>query len=311
MSAPALFFPTTLAEAVDVLDAYEGEAKIVAGGTALTLMIQQRLVAPRALVSLRDVPGLHTLGHQDGMIRTGALVTHAEAARHPELRRRLPMMAEVFSVVGNAQVRTAATVGGVLAEADYASDPPAALLALDAEVTAYGPGGERRVPLRDLLLGFYQTALTPAEVITEVRVPVPPPGTGAAYLKYTSRSAEDRPCVGVAAVVRLSADGRCEDLRLAVGAACDVPVRLDAVERSAVGNRLDAATVSALADACADQVEPLSDVRGSAWYRREMVRVWVRRAVEAARKRSTEADAEALRKRGAGTGARNTKGDSK
>ncbi|NMH96825.1 FAD binding domain-containing protein [Pseudonocardia acidicola] len=289
MSAPAFFFPRTVSETVDVLDAYDGTAKLVAGGTALTLMLQQRLVAPQALVSLRDVPGLGAVAAEDGVLRIGALVTHATAARHPLVRRHAPLLADSLAVVGNAQVRSAATVGGVLAEADYASDPPAALRALDAAVGAHGPTGERRIGVGELLLGFYQTALAPAEVVTEVRVPVLPVGTGSAYLKYTSRSHEDRPCVGVAAIVRLAGDGTCADLRVAVGAACDAPLRLCDIEQQARGRRLDATTLIELADAYAERADPLSDVRGSAWYRREMVRVWVRRAVEQARLRSQEA----------------------
>jgi carbon-monoxide dehydrogenase medium subunit len=298
VSTPAVFFPTSLDEAADVLDAYDGTAKLVAGGTALTLMIQQRLVAPQALVSLRDVPGLRSVELDGEVVRVGALVTHAEAARHPLLRRHVPVVADAFAVVGNAQVRAAATVGGVLAEADYASDPPAVLRALNAEVTAHGTGGARTIGVDELLLGFYQTALGESELISEVRVPLPPAGSGSAYLKYTSRSGEDRPCVGVAAVVALDRDGACRDLRIAVGAACQVPVRLAEVERSAVGRPLDAAVLTELSDAYAGAVDPVADVRGTAWYRTEMVRVWVRRAVEVARERAdsgrpTDVDADA------------------
>ncbi|WP_214367787.1 FAD binding domain-containing protein [Pseudonocardia sp. H11422] len=293
MSAPAFFFPRTVAEAADVLDAYDGAAKLVAGGTALTLMVAQRLVSPQALVSLRDVPGLGEVridsggdSEDAGVLRIGALVTHAAAARHPLVRRHAPLLADSLAVVGNAQVRSAATVGGVLAEADYASDPPATLRALDARVTAHGPAGERTIGVGELLLGFYQTSLASAEIVTEVRVPVLPAGTGSAYLKYTSRSHEDRPCVGVAAIVRCADDGTCADLRIAVGAACDAPLRLGAVEQQARGRQLDDATLTELADTYADRIDPVSDVRGSAWYRREMVRVWVRRAVERARLRT-------------------------
>jgi carbon-monoxide dehydrogenase medium subunit len=281
--APAVFFPRTVTEAVELLDAYAGAAKLVAGGTALTLMLQQRLVSPEALVSLRDVAGLSGTLVEDGVVRLGALVTHAEAARHPLVRTHLPVAATAFSLVGNAQVRTAATVGGVLAEADYASDPPAALLALDAEVVAVGPAGERRVPITEFLVGFYQTALAPDEVVTRVDVPALPPTAGSTYLKYTSRSHEDRPCVGVAAVVRADGDGTCRDVRVAVGAACDRPLRLADVEAGAVGAPLDDPAIEAVAMAYAERVDPVADVRGSAWYRREMVQVWVRRAVRAAR----------------------------
>lgn len=279
MSGPALFFPRTVAEAVELLDAYAGAAQLVAGGTALTLMLQQRLVCPEALVSLRDVPGLDDTTVEDEVVRLGALVTHSQAARHPLVRDHLPAAATAFSLVGNAQVRAAATVGGVLAEADYASDPPAALLALDAEVVAVGSAGERRVPIAEFLVGFYQTALESDEVLTRINVPTLAPTAGSTYLKYTSRSHEDRPCVGVAAVVHRAGDGTCRDLRVAVGAACDRPLRLPDVEAGAVGGPLDDAAIEAVAQAYAERVDPVADVRGSAWYRREMVHVWVRRAV--------------------------------
>lgn len=290
MTAPLVFFPTTLAEAVDVLDAYDGTAKVVAGGTALTLMLQQRLVRPAALVSLQRVAGLRGVEPtEDGTgVRLGALVTHAEAARNKMLRSAAPLVADSFSVVGNAQVRAAATVAGVITEADYASDPPAALRAVDAAVVVHGPDGERTVTVAELLLGFYQTTLSPAEVVAGVIVPALAAGSGSAYLKYSSRSVEDRPCVGVAAVVRQSPDGSCSELRIAVGATADVPVRLPEVEAAAVGRPLDPA---ALGDAYADAVDPVEDVRGTAWYRREMVRVWVARAVTAAQHRCGQAGA--------------------
>ena len=283
MTAPAVFFPRTIAEAVELLDAYAGTAKLVAGGTALTLLLRQRLVTAQALVSLRDVSGLADVTVADGVTRLGALVTHATAASHPLVRSHLPPAATAFSLVGNAQVRAAATIGGVLAEADHASDPPAALLALDAEVVVVGSAGERRVSITDFLVGFYQTTLAPDEVVTAVTAPVLPASAGSVYLKYASRSAEDRPCVGVAAIVGRGADGTCQDLRVAVGAASDRPQRLSELEAAAVGGPLDDAAVESLAVGYAERIDAVEDVRGSAWYRAEMVRVWVRRAVCAAR----------------------------
>lgn len=291
MTTPLVFFPRSLDEAVDVLDSYSGTAKVVAGASALSLMLNQRLIAPEALVSLQRVPGLREIERDGDMIRCGALVTHAQAARHPVLRRDDPLLAEAFSVVGNAQVRAAATAGGVVAEADYASDPPAALLALDAHVSVLGPEGRRSIPVGEVLTGFYQTSLSSSEVLTEITVPVTPPGRASAYVKYSSRASEDRPCVGVAVLVDLAEDRSCRDLRIAVGAACDVPIRLRQVEASALGVQLDAATRSGLGEAYAEGVDPVEDVRGSAWYRREMVRVWVPRAVEAACQRWDEARA--------------------
>lgn len=284
MSAPVVYFPTTIAEAVEVLDAYDGEAKLVAGGTAMSLLLEHRLIRPAALVSLQRVADLRKVSSTEdgGGLRLGALVTHAEAAGDARLRSAAPLVAEAFSVVGNPQVRTAATVGGVLAEADYASDPPAALRAVDAVATVEGPGGRRSIAVSDLLLDFYETALSRAEVITHVMVPSLPADAGSAYLKYSSRSTEDRPCVGVAALVREARDGTCAEVRIAVGATTAVPVRLHEVEAAAIGRPIDPA---ALGDAYAEAIRPFQDVRGSSWYRREMVRVSVTRAVTAARLR--------------------------
>jgi carbon-monoxide dehydrogenase medium subunit len=176
-------------------------------------------------------------------------------------------------------VRAAATVGGVLAEADYASDPPATLRALDASAVVAGPAGERRLAVAELATGHYETSLGPGEIITAIEIPVPPPGTCGEYLKYRSTASEDRPCVGVAAVVRRGSDGTCADVRVCVGAASATPVRLEEVERSACGQPLDAEAAERLGDAYATAITPISDVRGSAWYRREMIRVLVSRAL--------------------------------
>jgi carbon-monoxide dehydrogenase medium subunit len=166
-----------------------------------------------------------------------------------------------------------------VAEADYASDPPAALLALDAEVDVLGPRGPRTIPVADFFRGFFETALAPDELVTGVRVPIPPAGTRAVYKKFVTRSSEDRPCLGVFAATRLEG-GICRDVRVAVGAASETPRRYPDLEALAVGQRLDQDVISALADGYAERIDTLSDMRGSAWYRTEMVRVWVRRAVE-------------------------------
>jgi carbon-monoxide dehydrogenase medium subunit len=172
----------------------------------------------------------------------------------------------------------------VLAEADYASDPPAMLVALDATVEVRGPDGSREVPSAEFFRGFYETALEPSDIVTGVRVPIPPSGSRGAYEKYVTRSKEDRPCLGAAAIVRLGADGRmCEDLRVAVGAVAEVPQRFREVEQQAIGQVLDGDVLRAVAEGYAERVDPLSHMRGSAWYRTEMIRVWVRRAIAHAR----------------------------
>lgn len=252
---------------------------VLGGGTAVSLMVHHRLIAPSALVALARVPGLREITVSSGVLTLGALVTHHQVATSDVVARELPMLASTFAVVANHRVRSAATVGGVLAEADYASDPPAMFRALDARVVIAGPDGARRLPVAELLTYSYETSLGVGEVIRSVEIALPPPGTFGVYCKYRSTSTEDRPCVGVAALARIGDDGRCEETRVCVGAASGVPLRLTDVERSTSGRSLDADTAAEVADAYATAIRPLSDVRGSAWYRREMVRVFVARAL--------------------------------
>lgn len=277
----AFFEPASVEQAVDLLVANGAEAKVVAGGTALTILLRARLIAPLALVSLGRVEGLREIREDDGAIVLGALVTHREVERSPLVRGRIPVLAETFASVANVRVRNVATVGGVVAEADYASDPPAVLVALDAEIEARGPQGSRRIPAREFFRGFYQTALRPEEIITAVRVPVPPPGTHGAYEKFVTRSSEDRPCVGAVALVRFEG-GRCADLRVAVGAASETPRRYAELEALGRGTTLRGDVVPAIASGYASATEPLDDMRGSSWYRKAVIEVWVRRAIERA-----------------------------
>jgi carbon-monoxide dehydrogenase medium subunit len=275
--------PTTLTEAVALLTEHGDEAKIIAGGTAVTLMLQQKLIAPAALISLGRVPGGDFIRRDADGLHLGALARLRAAERSDAVRAFCPALARAFGVVGNVRVRNQATVGGNLAEADYASDPPAMLLALDARVSALGPNGSRPIPLSEFFLGFYTTALALDEILTEVIVPALPASARAVYLKYTSRSAEDRPCVGVAALVDVDEAGRCRDLRLAVGAAVETPRRLATLEALARGEKLGDELIDAIADGYARELDPLSDARGSDWYRREMIRVFVRRALREVR----------------------------
>jgi carbon-monoxide dehydrogenase medium subunit len=279
---PAYIEPRTIDECLDVLERYGEDARIVAGATAVTLMLRQGLIAPEALVSLRRLDELRRVELDDGVLRLGALVTHADVVRHPLVAETVPMLARSFAVVGNVRVRAAATVGGVVAEADYASDPPTALLALDAAVSARSSRGERMIPISEFFIGFYETALIEGELVTEVRVPVPPAGTSGVYEKFRTRSSEDRPCLGVAALVHRAADATCDDLRVAVGAASEIPFRRREIERAAIGEHISPGLAAEIGDAYASDIDTLDDARGSSDYRREIVRVWVKRAILAA-----------------------------
>jgi carbon-monoxide dehydrogenase medium subunit len=284
----AFLQPRSIAEAVAALDEYGMDARAVGGSTALTILLRNGLIQPRALVSLGGLPDLDGIVLEDDDLRIGALVTHRQVETSLRVRQELPALAVTFGTVANVRVRNAATVGGVLAEADYASDPPTAFLALDAAVEVAGPGGARQIAIREFFRGFYETALEPNEIVTHVRVPVPAPAMYAVYEKFVTRSSEDRPCVGVFAALRLADNGRCEELRVAVGAVAEVPQRFPEVEALAHGHDLQTDVIRVVADGYAEGVETLSDLRGSAWYRTEMIRVWVQRAIQHARRLALE-----------------------
>jgi aerobic carbon-monoxide dehydrogenase medium subunit len=276
----AFLRPRSPEETVAILDHYGDEARVVAGSTAVSILLRTGLIRPQALVSIAHLPDLATIRRENGTLHIGALTTHRAAETNPLLEESLPSLAYTFSTVANVRVRNAATVGGVLAEADYASDPPAAFLALDATVHALGPSGTRSIPITSFFRGFYETALASNEIIVGVSVPIPPPNTRSVYEKFVTRSSEDRPCVGVFAQVTLVEDNRtCADLRVAVGAASETAQRFPDVEARVRGQSLDEDAARAVADAYAERIDTLSDLRGSAWYRTEMVRVWVRRAI--------------------------------
>ncbi len=280
--------PRTVAEAAALRAEHGDDAKLLAGGTALVLMLRNRLVAPRYLISLNTVEGGREITYAPGQgLRLGALATIAQAERHPAVRERYPALAETYHQVANIRVRWAATVGGNLTEADYASDPPAMLIALDARVRAEGPRGAREIPLGEFFLDYYETALAPDEVLTEIVVPEPPAGTRATYLKFQTRSSEDRPCIGVAATLRLNDAGTCEDLRVVVGAVAGTPQRLPEAEALARGERPSAELFRAIGDGYARGIDPIDDIRAAAWYRQRMIGVLVARALGQALERAS------------------------
>src|SRR6266545_908369 len=259
---PEWLAPESLDEAL-ALKAERGEdATVVAGGTFVGIMVNQRLLAPSAFLSLRDVPGLDYL-EANGELRLGAMTTHRSVELSPLVRGGWPALAQTFGVVASPRVRNQATVGGVLADADHASDPPAMLLALGARAVARSVRGEREVPIEDLIVSFYTTSLARDELLVEVRVPGRP--HRAVYRKFRSRSHEDRPCVGVAACRRGSV------LRVVVGAVAERPQWFP---------ELCEGDPAEIGRAYADAIDPISDVSGSSDYRRRVIAVEVRRALE-------------------------------
>ena len=272
--------PRTLDEALAILREYGEEARVIAGGTALVTMMRQRLVRPSCLVSLRQVQGLDRIEATNGALRLGALVTHREAETSPLIRERLPVLSETFRRVATIRIRHMATIGGALAHADPNQDPPVTLMALGARVEIRGTGGQRELPLREFLRDYYETALEPAELVTGVTVPLLPAASGAVFIKFLPRTADDYATVAVAATITLEPDGeRCREARIALGSVGVTPLRGRAAEGLLSGERLSENLLHAVGEAVKGEVDPLSDHRGSATYKREMAAVMVGQAL--------------------------------
>jgi aerobic carbon-monoxide dehydrogenase medium subunit len=278
-----LIEPADLAGAIALLERHGDGAKVIAGGTSVVLMLQQKLIAPQVLISLGRISEYDFIRREADGLHIGALTSLNTIERSSVVQEFCPALARTFGVVGNVRVRHQATIGGNLAAADYASDPPSMLIALSARLKITGPEGLRELPLSDFFLGFYTTILDPAEIVTEIIIPPLPASARASYVKFTSMTAEGRPCVAVGTLADFDAAGRCQELRIAVGAAVETPQRVVGAEALARGQTLTDELITAIAQEYARALDPLSDIRGSAWYRREMIHVFVKRSLEEVR----------------------------
>jgi len=276
-----LLEPRSLRDAAALLDAGDATARPVGGGTAVMLMMKMGVLRPARLVSLRAVEKRWSeISADGGDIRIGALATLSALERSPVIRKETPVIAQALRTLANVRVRNVATVGGHLAHADPHMDLPPVLIALGARVTIVDAKGERAMPLEQLHAGYLETTLKRGELIAEVIVPKQG-ARRAAYLKLTTRSADDWPALGVAAVLDMSGDS-VREARLVVSAATDTPVRLAKAEAVLRGARADDATLTRAGEAAAAEAGVIGDAHGSAAYKRELVRVYVARAVRAA-----------------------------
>ena len=281
MKSFELVEPATVDEVVAQLDPENPGVRVIAGATALLLMMKARLFQPERLISLRRLTGAMRAVRDEGRggVRIGAMTTLSELERSPVIATAAPVMRRALRTLSNVRIRNVATLGGHLAHGDPHMDLPPILMTLGARVRVVGARGERWIDMNDFAVGYYQTAVGPGELIADVEIPVQPPGVRAWYAKFTALSADDWPAVGVAVWYRSEGD-RIADARIAVSAATDRPMRIAGAERALVGNPPGPAIFAAAADAAAAEVEPLTDIRGTAAYKREMVRVHVRRALD-------------------------------
>ena len=279
--------PTSLDEALSLLQQHGDDARVIAGGTALVIMMKQRLVQPGLLVSLRRVAELERLAADNGTLHLGATTTHRAVETSPVVRERWPLLAETFRHVATVRIRNMATVGGGIVHGDPNQDPPPALIVLDAKAHLRSAQGEREVPLQQFFLDYYETDVQPGEVLTEIVVPAQPAGAGWSWKKFLPRTADDYATVSAACLLTLE-DGsnRCREARIALGSAGTTPVRAEAAEAALRGQELTPERLAEAARQVEGQVDPISDFRGSSDYKREMAVVWTRRALEEALQRA-------------------------
>jgi aerobic carbon-monoxide dehydrogenase medium subunit len=279
--------PDTLEEALTLLHDLGEDARVMAGGTALIIMMKQRLVMPDCLISLQKLRGLDQIHAGNGEIQLGPLTTHRAVEQSAAIRSRIPSLAETYAHVATIRIRNVATVGGALAHADPNQDPPVILLALDARVRLTSTAGSRQVAVGEFFTDYYETVRQPDELVTEVVVPLLKPHSGSVYLKFLPRTADDYATVGVAATVTVDpATGACQECRIAMGCVASTPVRAPQAEAVVRGQRLTPELAREAGSLAQQVTDPVSDGRGSSEYKRAMAGVFVRRALEQAWQRA-------------------------
>jgi carbon-monoxide dehydrogenase medium subunit len=273
--------PTTVDGALDALAEHGEDAKVIAGGQSLLILMRERLVDPEVLIGLNAIPALRSL-ETNGEAVVGAMVRHVTVERSAEMARGWPLIAAAEAAVSTLQVRNRGTLCGSVAHAFPTADPPGALIASDARVRlASRARGEREVPAEDFFRGLLETAAEPDELVTAVVLPAQPGGARTAYLKFSIRPL-DFAIVGVAVRVVIGADGTITDARIGLNGAANRSLRATDAEAVLRGEAPSDALLRAAGDAAAAQSEPLADVDGNEDYKRHVIGVYTRRALEKA-----------------------------
>ena len=274
------FAPETLDEAISLLEDHGPEASVLAGGQSLIPLMKLQLALPAYVVDINRIAGLSDITDDDCCLRIGSLTRESDLDRSEAVQTKYPILHDTTSVIADPLVRNMATVGGNLAHGDPANDHPATMLALGAEVVAVGSGGERVIPVSDFFEGPLATALEQGEILTEIRVPAQPEGSGGAYLKL-ERKVGDYATAGVAAVITVS-DGVCQQAGIGLTNAGPIPVKASSAESFLVGKKLDDEAIREAARLASEEAQPSADLRGSEEYKRDMVRVIAGRALRMA-----------------------------
>jgi len=295
--------PKTLDEAFALLDQHRKKAALIAGGTDAIVRIKQKRMAPDVLISLRGIPGLDQIQY-NGSLKIGAMVTYRALEKSELIRKEFSALADAVDVLGSIQIRNVATIGGNICTAAPSADTAAPLLVLGAQVKLKSATSERTIPIDQFFTGPGETVLKQSEILTEVSIPKPLPHTGSAYWKHQRRQALDLPILGVAVLISLdkstvtctdilckdfpistvlhSLEGDevvCKEIRIALGVAAPTPMRAVNAEKLLREQKISDELVDQVAETASREAQPRDSIRGEAWYRREMIKVLVKRMV--------------------------------
>ncbi|MCZ6546869.1 MAG: xanthine dehydrogenase family protein subunit M [Deltaproteobacteria bacterium] len=277
------YSPTSLEDALSLLSTHVEDAKLLAGGQSLLPLMKLRLAKPKVVIDLSRIQELNYIRSEGNKIVIGALATYSQREGSDLLQTRCPLLSETASVIADVQIRNQGTIGGGLAHADPASDMPAAVLALEGELKVVGPKGERWIRAEEFFITMLTTALSPDEILTEIRIPVLK-GTKTAYLKAAQR-ASGFAVVGIAVCLRSSPDGSCEDIAIGVTGVTDKAYRAEYTEKMLKGKKLDPRIIEEAAVEVTHGLDVMEDINASPEYRSHLARVYLTRAVQTARER--------------------------
>ena len=273
----------TVEEACSLLSQYGNKAKLIAGGTDLLVSMRRAKIAPVYVINVKAIPNLDYIHHDGDGLRIGALATLSEIENSPLIRDRFPMIGDSARQIGTPQVRNVGTLGGNLCNAAPSADMAPPLIGLGAKAKLKGPKGERAVALEHFFTGPGETRLQVGEMLIEIQIPHQPPHTQGVYLKLPARTAIDLAVVGVAVVVTLDTKGaNILDTKIVLGAVAPTPIRARQAEDVIRGKAIDEGLTEEAAKIAAEEAKPISDVRGSASYRKEMVEVLTKGAIRQA-----------------------------
>lgn len=277
--------PKTLGEAVSLLSRYGDSAKVMSGGQSLLALLKIRLATAEHLVDIGKIPGLDYVREEQGVLKIGGCTRESALEESDLIRTRYPILFDTTRVIADPLVRNRATVGGNLAHGDPANDHPATMIALRAEVVATGPNGERVIPITQFFKGLFSTALAADEILTEIRVPVPGPRSGGAYVKL-ERKVGDYAIAAAAAQVTLGAGGVLDKVGVALTNMGPTPVQAAAAEQYLTGKKPSDEAIAEASRLATQGIQPTDERRGSMDYKREMARVHAARALKLAIQRA-------------------------